>query len=68
MFWGFISQVQALNVRVPYVGFKPFASQGEAWGFEFSPDWVAMLGVSFTVRWHLRLSYLLQWISFSFAQ
>lgn len=35
MFWGLVSQVQVLKVRVSNVGFKFFVSLGEALGFEF---------------------------------
>lgn len=38
MFCVLISQVQILKVGVLYVGFKPFAFQREAWGFEFPSD------------------------------
>lgn len=37
-FRGYVSQVQVLNVGVPDVGFKPFTPQGEAPGFEFTPN------------------------------
>ena len=30
--------MQVLKVEMPDVGFKPFAPQGEALGFEFPPD------------------------------
>lgn len=32
----FLFQLQVLKVWMPDVGLKPFAPQGEAWGFEFS--------------------------------
>lgn len=38
MFWELISQIQVQNAVVPDVGFKPFAPQGEAPGFEFPSD------------------------------
>lgn len=38
MFWGFVSQVLVLKVAVVHMGFKPFAPQVEAPGFEFPPD------------------------------
>lgn len=33
-----VPQGQVLKVGMPGVGFKPFAPQGEAGSFEFSPD------------------------------
>ena len=38
IFEGLVSQVQVLNIGVPDVGFKAFAPQGEAWGFEIPPN------------------------------
>lgn len=46
MFWGLIFQVLVLKVRVPAVGYEPFAPQGEAPDFEFWL-WVATPGVGF---------------------
>lgn len=38
MFWGLLFQVLVLKPGVPNVGYKPFAPQGEALGFEFPPN------------------------------
>lgn len=37
-FWGFISQMHVLKVKVSDVGFKLLVLQGNVLGFEFPPD------------------------------
>lgn len=49
--------MQVLKIGVPNMGFKPFASWGETWGFEST--WVTVPGVRFIARWCLGLSHLL---------
>ena len=55
-----VSQIQILRARMPNVGFKAFATQGETPGFEFPPSqlWVSALGVGLMARLCPNVSYL----------
>ena len=44
IFWGLIFQGLVLETGMPDVEYKLFVLQGEALGFEFSPDCMALLG------------------------
>lgn len=39
MFWGLVSQVQMLEVRMPVVEFKHLDTEGEAPGLGFRPNY-----------------------------
>lgn len=59
--WGRLFQVQVLKIRVPDVGFKPFAPQGEAPGFVFPHDGGWWPQVEFIMSLYPSLSCLLRW-------